>query len=36
MALALGGAPMGLRFLAASLAMIAACGVGWLIAMRLV
>jgi hypothetical protein len=36
MALALGGAPMGLRFLAASLAMIAACGAGWLIAMRLV
>ena len=35
MALALGGAPMGLRFLASSLAMIAACGAGWLIAMRL-
>ncbi len=35
MALTIGGAPMGLRFLAASLAMIAACGAGWLIAMRL-
>lgn len=35
MALVIGGAPMGLRFLAASLAMIAACGAGWLIAMRL-
>jgi uncharacterized membrane protein (DUF4010 family) len=36
MALAIGGAPMGLRFLASSFAMIAACGAGWLIAMRLV
>jgi len=35
MALLIGGAPIGLRFLAASLAMIAACGAGWLIAMRL-
>ncbi len=32
MALAIGGAPMGLRFLAASLAMVIACGAGWLIA----
>jgi uncharacterized membrane protein (DUF4010 family) len=36
MALVIGGAPMGLRFLAASLAMIAACSAGWLIALRLV
>jgi len=35
MALVIGGAPMGLRFLASSLAMIAACGAGWLIALRL-
>ncbi len=35
MALAIGGAPMGLRFFASSLAMIAACGAGWLIAVRL-
>jgi uncharacterized membrane protein (DUF4010 family) len=35
MALVIGGAPMGLRFLAASLAMIAACGAGWLIALHL-
>jgi uncharacterized membrane protein (DUF4010 family) len=33
--LVIGGAPMGLRFLGASLAMIAACGAGWLVAMRL-
>ena len=36
MALVIGGAPMGLRFLVASLAMIAACSAGWLIALRLV
>jgi uncharacterized membrane protein (DUF4010 family) len=35
MALVIGGLPMGLRFLAGSLAMIAACGVGWLISVRL-
>jgi uncharacterized membrane protein (DUF4010 family) len=35
MAWAVGGAPMGLRFLASSLAMIAACGAGWIIALRL-
>jgi uncharacterized membrane protein (DUF4010 family) len=35
MALAIGGAPMGLRFLGASLAMIAACASGWIIALRL-
>jgi uncharacterized membrane protein (DUF4010 family) len=35
MALVIGGAPMGLRFLASSLAMIAACGAGWLIALHL-
>jgi uncharacterized membrane protein (DUF4010 family) len=35
MAWVIGGAPMGLRFLASSLAMIAACGAGWLIALRL-
>jgi uncharacterized membrane protein (DUF4010 family) len=35
MALVIGGAPMGLRFLAASLAMIAACVAGWLLAMHL-
>jgi uncharacterized membrane protein (DUF4010 family) len=35
MALAIGGSSMGLRFLTASLAMIIACGAGWLIAMRL-
>jgi uncharacterized membrane protein (DUF4010 family) len=35
MAWAIAGAPMGLRFLASSLAMIAACGAGWLIALRL-
>ncbi len=35
MALVIGGAPMGLRFLATSLAMIAACGAGWLIARHL-
>jgi len=35
MALVIGGAPMGLRFLASSLAMIAACGAGWLLAMHL-
>jgi uncharacterized membrane protein (DUF4010 family) len=35
MALAIGGAPMGLRFFASSLAMIAACGAGWLLAVRL-
>jgi uncharacterized membrane protein (DUF4010 family) len=34
MAWAIAGAPMGLRFLASSLAMIAACGAGWLIALR--
>ena len=31
-ALVIGGAPMGLRFLITSLAMIAGCGAGWLIA----
>lgn len=35
LALAIGGAPMGLRFFASSLAMIAACGAGWLIALHL-
>jgi uncharacterized membrane protein (DUF4010 family) len=35
MAWVIGGASMGLRFLAASLAMIAACGAGWFIALRL-
>ena len=35
MALLIGGAPMGLRFFASSLAMIVACVAGWLIAMRL-
>ena len=35
MAWVIGGAPMGLRFLASSLAMIAACGAGWMIALRL-
>jgi uncharacterized membrane protein (DUF4010 family) len=35
MALAIGGSSMGLRFLTASLAMIIACGAGWLIAVHL-
>jgi len=35
LALVIGGAPMGLRFLATSLATIAACGAGYLIAVRL-
>jgi uncharacterized membrane protein (DUF4010 family) len=34
-ALAVGGAPMGLRFLASSVAMVVASGAGWLIAIRL-
>ena len=33
-ALWIGGTPMGLRFLAASLAMAVACGAGWLIVLR--
>jgi len=36
MAWVIGGTPMGLRFLAASLAMIAACASGWIIALRFV
>jgi hypothetical protein len=32
----IGGTPMGLRFTAASLAMLATCAAGWLIALRLV
>ena len=35
LALVIGGAPMGLRFLATSLAMIAACGFGYIFALRL-
>jgi len=35
LALAIGGAPLGVRFLASSLAMIAAGGAGWWIALRL-
>jgi uncharacterized membrane protein (DUF4010 family) len=34
LALTIGGAPMGLRFLATSMAMVAACGAGWLIAIH--
>jgi uncharacterized membrane protein (DUF4010 family) len=36
MAWVIGGTPMGLRFTAASLAMLATCAAGWLIALRLV
>jgi uncharacterized membrane protein (DUF4010 family) len=35
LALVIGGAPMGLRFLATSIATIAACGLGYIIAMRI-
>ncbi len=34
LALTIGGASMGLRFLATSIAMVAACGAGWLIAIH--
>ncbi len=34
LALTIGGAAMGLRFLATSMAMVAACGAGWLIAIH--
>src|SRR5580698_1569621 len=34
LALTIGGASMGLRFLATSMAMVAACGAGWLIAIH--
>jgi hypothetical protein len=34
LALTIGGAAMGRRFLATSIAMVAACGAGWLIAIH--